>query len=264
MLTFASMNPSRLRRAAIGLAAAVMVWPAAAHAASVSGPAAHDPATTFTVNGATVTVSSTNRHLLRAFQGHDVVVLCEAGIAFLSPDVESDQPLPMPVNFSIVGNRAAWPAGATAITVALPQDVSDRVDLCAIGLDSVDSSQETVAAFTQDGRDSLSEDETSTAEEQAGADATDLLMAALKAAGHGAFPGPSHRWGRARAVAHDIRARRPKLKVRVVHTLRGARRENVVYVIARGTGGRRLTLAVRDATGKLHVLRWRKGGPTVS
>jgi hypothetical protein len=246
------MTLTLLRRAALGLAGGLLMYPAAAHAATVSAQPPHDPQTTFTVNGATVTVTSTNQKLLRRVAGHDVVVLCEAGIGALT----TDGPPQLPVDFSVLADHATWPAGATSATVILPRDVSATVDLCGLGLNGASQDADTMAAFTAAGRNALAEDERSSAEVKAEDAALLRLNRAFQAAKR-SYDRDGRRWGTAHAVAHDIHARRPKLVVRVAHTLRGAKAKNVVYVIERGTGGRRLTLAIRDATGKLHVLRWR-------
>jgi hypothetical protein len=252
------MTPALLRRAALGLAAGLLLCPAAAQAATVSAPAAHDPQTTFTVSGVAVTVTTTNQKLLRQVSGRDVGVLCEAGIGFFT----SKEP-PLPLDFSLLANHATWPAGATSVTVTLPRDISAAVDLCRLGLNGADAQgPDVTAAFTAAGRNALADEDRGSAAVKAEA-ALIRLNRAFQAAKR-SYDRDGRRWGTAQAVARDIHARRPKLKVRVAHTLSGAEAKNVVYVIERGTGGSRLTLAVRDARGKLHVLRWRGNRLTLS
>src|SRR5918912_827607 len=104
------MTLSSLRRVAIGVAGGLLLWPAAAHAATVSAPAFKDPRTRFTVSGTSVTVSSTNPKVLKLFAGHTVAVVCEAGIDAL--DSSGDDTPPLPFDVSILGNKATWAAGS--------------------------------------------------------------------------------------------------------------------------------------------------------
>jgi hypothetical protein len=249
------MTLSSLRRAAIGVAGSLLLWPAAAHAATVSAPAFKDPLTTFTVSGTSVTVSSTNPKVLQRFAGHTVAVACEAGVALL--DSSSDDAPPLPFDVSIVANKAAWAAGSQSVTVVLPEDVSTRVDVCALAdVNDLSANDTPQAPFTAAGRAEIESDQQ---DAQAPAD-----TAAAKAARHQlrvayrAAKAATHRnhgqFGTARAVAAAIRARHPKLHVRVTRAPSGVKRRGVVYVIAGATGGDRIMLAERDSRGHLHIL----------
>jgi hypothetical protein len=242
-----------IRRAAVGLVAGLALLPATAQAATVSKPAANDPLTTFTVDGTTVTVSSTNRKTLRHFAGRDVAALCEAGLdGFLT---QSEGTPPLPVDFSVLANKATWAAGAASVTVTLPRDISDRVDACYLnGLD--DDGNPLVVGFTAAGRADIQAELDSEADDAAAQVAAHQLNVAYHAARNGRAGG---RYGSAREVARSIRARRPKLHVRVARTLPKVKRRGVVYVVASFTGGRDLMLAELDARGNLQVLRVVRG-----
>jgi hypothetical protein len=245
------MTLSSLRRAAIGLVGAVLLWPAAAQAATVSAPAFHDPRTTFTVSGTAVTVSSTNPSVLKRFAGQAVFVGCEAGIGSL--DSSGDSPT-LPFDVTILGDKATWAAGAQSVTVVLPEDVSGRVDLCGLGAISDPSANDTPEApFTAAGRSEIASDQQDTADAAAARVARHQLRVAYRAA-KAAARATGGRFGNARAVAATIRARHPKLRVRVARTPEGVKRRGVVYVIAGATGGRRIMLGERDSRGHLHVL----------
>jgi hypothetical protein len=249
------MTLSSLRRAAIGVAGSLLLWPAAAHAATVSAPAFHDPSTTFTVSGTAVTVSSTNPSVLKRFAGHAVAVVCEAGVALL--DSSDDGAPPLPFDVSIVGNKATWAAGSQSVTVVLPEDVSTRVDLCALAdINDTSADDAPAAPFTAAGRaeiESDQQDAEAPADTAAAKVARHQLRVAYRAA-KAAARGNHGRFGTARAVAAAIRARHPKLHVRVTRTPTGVKRRGVVYVIAGATGGRRIMLAERDSRGHLHIL----------
>jgi hypothetical protein len=250
------MTLSSLRRATVGLAGGLLLWPAAAHAATVSAPAFHDPRTTFTVSGTAVIVSSTNPTVLKRFAGHTVAVVCEAGVATL--DASDDAAPQLPLDVSIVADKATWAAGSQSATVVLPEDVSDRVDVCGLG-DVNDPSADNlpVAAFTAAGRSEIESDQQGSQgpPETAAAKAAKHQLRVAYRAAKAAARVNGGRFGNARAVAAAIRARHPKLRVRVARTPAGAKRRGVVYVIAGATGGQqRIMLVERDRRGGLHIL----------
>lgn len=208
-----------------------------------------------TMSGAQLTVTpgpTPSAAFLRSVQGRPVTVACANGAEALTGVIEEGSVVPTG-NFdaAFLGGPAPWPAGSTSMTHALTRDVSATVDGCVVGRALAVAS---TFGFNALGRAAL----------QDGIDEQRLALTHY-AAKFVARDRDDSRFPSARRLAADIAESEPQLDVAYAPTVRRATRNDVVYVIGRGTDFKRVSLAYRQNDGQpVRLEGRRRGEPTIS
>ena len=236
-------------RGAVALvaASAFVVAPASAATRTATSPVTGYDAT---LSGTQLTVTPGERYsraFLNTVQGRPVTVACVTGAEDLAGIVEEDSLVPT-ANFDVafLGGPASWPVGGTSFTYTLARDVSERVDGCLVGRKPAAAS---TFGFDELGRAVLGE---SLAEQR--------LLLAHEAAKQIARARSDRRFPAPRQLAAAIAASEPQLEVAFAPDVRRARRNDVVYVIGKGTSVKRVFLAHRQDDGQPVELRGRRRG----
>ena len=232
-------------------------------AALVVAPASAATRTaTSTVTGMNATLSGTqltvapseraSRAFLNTVQGRPVTVACVTGANHLVRIMEEDNLVPTG-NFDVafLGGPALWPAGADSLTYTIARDVSEQVNGCLV------ARKPTAAAtfgFDELGRAVLGE---SLAEQR--------LLLAHEAAKQIARARSNRRFPAPRALAAAIAASEPQLEIAVAREVRQARRNDVVYVIVKGSSIKRVFLIHRQDDGQpVELVGRRRGEPELT
>ena len=249
---------TNLARTPVGTRALRCIVAAVATAGIAAGPAfaatrtASSPVTGMnaTLAGTQLTVTPGERvssAFLRSVQGRPVTVACATGGEDLMRIAEGETLVPdFNFDFAVLGGPAAWPSGGNSLSYTLARDVSEKVDACLVGRDPAALS---TFGFNALGRGVLRE---GLAEQR--------LLLAHHAAKLVARDRPSRRFPSARSLAAALAASEPQLQVAFAPTVRRARRNDVVYVIGRGTSFKRVHLAHRENDGQPVELEGRRRG----
>ena len=243
------LRRARIARGAIALvaASAMVVAPASAATRTATSPVTGMNAT---LSGAQLTVTPGERvsqAFLNTVRGRPVTVACFSGAEQLVRIVDERSLVPT-ADFDVgfLGGPASWPAGSDSLAHTLPRDVSEQVDGCVVA-------REVAAAatfgFGEFGRGVLAE---GLAEQR--------LLLAHEAAKQIARARSDRRFPAPRALAAAIAASEPQLQVAFARDVRRARRNDVVYVIGRGTSIKRVSLAHRQNDGQPVQLEGRRRG----
>lgn len=232
---------------AVFVAGLIAAAPAGADTRDATSPVTGMEAT---VTGAELTVTpgpTPSGAFLRSVQGRAVTVACLNGAEALVGVIEEESVVPTG-NFdaAFLGGPAPWPARSTSMTHALTRDVSATVDVCIVGRAVA------VAAtfgFNELGRAAL---EDGIGEQH--------LALAHHAAKFIAQDRDDSRFPSARRLAGGIAASEPQMDVAYAPTLRRATRNDVVYVIGRGTDFKSVSLAYRQNDGQPVRLVGRRRG----
>lgn len=228
-------------------AAALVASPASAATRTASSPVTGMNAT---LSGSQLTVTPGER-FSRAFintvQGRPVTVACVTGAEDLVRIIDEDSLVPTS-NFDVafLGGPALWPADGQSLSYTLSRDVSERVDGCVVARKPAAAS---TFGFDELGRGVLTE---GLAEQR--------LLLAHEAAKQIARARADRRFPGARALTAAIAASEPQLDVAFARSPRRARRNDVVYLIGRGTSFKRVVLAYRQHDGQPVVLEGRRRG----
>ncbi len=203
-----------------------------------------------TMNGAQLTVAPGARPsaaFLRSVQGRPVTVACFNGAEALVGVLEEESVVPTG-NFdaAFLGGPAPWPSGSTSMTHALTRDVSATVDGCVVGRALAVAS---TFGFNELGRAVLQE-----------GIGPQRLTLAHYAAKFTARDRDDSRFPGARRLAADIARSEPQLEVAYAPSVRRATRNEVVYVVGRGTDFKSVSLAYRENDGQPVELRGRRRG----
>ncbi len=249
-------RPSPFRLSLRYLSAVVAAGLVAATPAGAETRNAPSPVTGMeaTMTGAQLTVTPgahPSTAFLRSVQGRPVTVACVNGAEALVGVLEEESLVPTG-NFdaAFLGGPAPWPAGSTSLTHALTRDVSATVDGCVVGRALAVAS---TFGFNSLGRALLQE----------GIDQQRLALA-HHAAKFVAQDRANSRFPSARRLAADIAESEPQMQVAYAPTVRRATRNDVVYVLGRGTDFKRVTLAYRQNDGQPVELEGRRRGqPTL-
>lgn len=203
-----------------------------------------------TLSGAQLTVSPGERFsqaFLSSVQGRAVTVACVTGAEDLVRIVDEDSLVPSgDFDVAFLGGSALWPAGSDSLSYTLPRDVSERADGCLVGRKPAAAS---TFGFNELGRGVLGE---GLAEQR--------LQLAHEAAKQVARRRADRRFPAPRALASAIATSEPQLDVAFARNLRGARRNDVVYVIGEATNIKRVLLAHRQDDGQPVELEGRRRG----
>ena len=243
--------PSLRTNVALGTTVAVAVALTAAPASAATRSAA-SPLTGMqaTLSGTQLTVTPgerASRAFLNNVGGRTVAVACVTGAEDLVRIVDEQTLLPnASFDVAVLGGPAPWPAGSDSLTYSLPRDVSDRVDGCVVGREAAAAS---AFGFDELGRALLDE---GLAEQR--------LLLAHEAAKQIARARADRRFPAPRALARAIAASEPQLDVAFARDARRARRDDVVYVLGRGTNVKRVVLAHREDGGQPTLLEGRRRG----
>jgi hypothetical protein len=125
-----TLTDARGSQAPIPLFASFRITAPATVAANRSATADLDPATSFQLDGPTLTVTSTNPTYLKIVQGEQVFGMCFTGVEDVAGWLKNAPYVGLTV--TVVGGRVRWAAGADSVTVTLPADISEDVDTCQI------------------------------------------------------------------------------------------------------------------------------------
>lgn len=241
--------PARIVRCLLGALAvcALVAAPAAAATRTATSPVTGMNAT---LSGTQLTVTPGERFsraFLNTVQGRPVTVACVTGAEDLVRVVDEDSLVPSTdFDVALLGGPALWPAGSTSLSYTLPRDVSERADGCLVARKPAAAS---AFGFGDLGRGLLGE----------GLGEQRLLLA-HEAAKQIARARADRRFPAPRALAAAIAASEPQLDVAFARDPRRARRNDVVYVIGRGTSHKRVVLAHRQNDGQPTILEGRRRG----